>query len=196
MSIEEAVHGHLCTITVESLTIRERVAHRNTSVKTAPRAVGLFNKKTRNRGVVLVGAVELIESWCLFVNTPSRISARFWRSTRGPIILFARITCICVASATNSVDFKAGIQNDCFFLMHPDVIADAERMERFKSAIEFWDMTNLQDWQVCEQMQQGTRSRRFTRGLYSPAEDILHALDKEILKALGHASPDSPTASS
>ena len=88
------------------------------------------------------------------------------------------------------------IQNDCFFLMHPDVIADAERMERFKSAIEFWDMTNLQDWKVCEQMQQGTRSRRFSRGLYSPAEDILHALDKEILKALGHAPPGPSTASS
>ncbi|MCG8608501.1 aromatic ring-hydroxylating dioxygenase subunit alpha, partial [bacterium] len=78
------------------------------------------------------------------------------------------------------------IQNDCFFLLHPDVISDPKLMERFQSAIEFWDMTNRQDWQVCEQMQLGLQSQRFHRGRYSPQEDILYALDKEVLKALGH----------
>jgi Rieske 2Fe-2S family protein len=87
------------------------------------------------------------------------------------------------------------IQNDCFFLMHPDVIADPARMERFQSAIEFWDLTNRQDWEVCEQMQQGTGSVRFTRGLYSSQEDILYALDEEVLKSLGHKLPDRPTPS-
>ena len=82
------------------------------------------------------------------------------------------------------------IQNDCFFLLHPDVINDPERMERFQSAIEFWDLTNRQDWHVCEQMQLGTRSRRFGRGRYAPQEDILYALDKEVLKALGHKVPE------
>ncbi len=76
------------------------------------------------------------------------------------------------------------ITNDCYFLLHPDVINDPEKMERFKSAIEFWDMTNLQDWAVCEQMQLGTGSRRFERGRYAPQEDILYALDREVLKAL------------
>ena len=78
------------------------------------------------------------------------------------------------------------IQNDCHFLLHPEVIADPVKMERFQSAIEFWDMTNLQDWAVCEQMQMGLRSRRFTRGRYAEQEDILYALDQEVLKALGH----------
>ena len=59
-------------------------------------------------------------------------------------------------------------------------------MQRFQSAIEFWDMTNRQDWQVCEQMQQGLKSHRFKRGRYSGQEDILYALDKEVLRALGH----------
>lgn len=76
------------------------------------------------------------------------------------------------------------ITNDCYFLLHPDVIRDAEKMERFKSATEFWDMTNREDWAVCEQMQLGTSSHRFERGRYAPSEDILHALDKEVLKAL------------
>ncbi|MCH8030341.1 MAG: aromatic ring-hydroxylating dioxygenase subunit alpha [Bacteroidetes bacterium] len=82
------------------------------------------------------------------------------------------------------------IRNDCFFLLHPDVIGEPKHMERFQSAIEFWDMTNRQDWAVCEQMQLGLGSRRFERGRYSPQEDILWALDKEVLKALGHTLPE------
>ena len=81
------------------------------------------------------------------------------------------------------------IQNDCFFLLHPDVIREPKRIERFQSAIAFWDLTNRQDWRVCEQMQLGIQSRRFERGRYSPQEDILYALDREVLKALGHRLP-------
>jgi hypothetical protein len=47
-------------------------------------------------------------------------------------------------------------------------------MARFKSAIDFWDLTNRQDWTVCEQMQ-----LRFERGLYAPSEDILFALTRK-----------------
>lgn len=78
------------------------------------------------------------------------------------------------------------ITNDCYWLFHPDVIADPNAQERIQSAVEFWDKTNLEDWQVCEQMQIGTKSKRFTRGYYAGSEDILLALDKEVLKALGH----------
>ncbi len=78
------------------------------------------------------------------------------------------------------------VRIDCCYLLHPEVIADSEAMARFQSAIDFWDMTNRQDWEVCEQMQLGTRSERFERGLYAPSEDILFALDREILNALGH----------
>ncbi len=81
-------------------------------------------------------------------------------------------------------------KNDCFFLLHPDVINNDAHMARFQSAIEFWDATNLEDWQVCEQMQLGLKSRRFDRGHYSGQEDILFALDREVLKALGHEGDD------
>jgi Rieske 2Fe-2S family protein len=81
------------------------------------------------------------------------------------------------------------IINDCYWLFRPEVINDPEAQEGIKSAVEFWDLTNRQDWQVCEQMQNGTKSKRFTRGYYSGREDILHQLDKEVLKALGHDSP-------
>ena len=34
-------------------------------------------------------------------------------------------------------------------------------------AVEFWDLTNRQDWHVCELVQLGTGSRAYTRGRYS-----------------------------
>ena len=83
------------------------------------------------------------------------------------------------------------ILTDCYFLLHPDTIRQPELMKRFQSAIEFWDLTNRQDWQVCEQMQQGLRSRRFTRGRYSTQEDMLYAIDREVLRSLGHSEPRS-----
>jgi Rieske 2Fe-2S family protein len=44
-------------------------------------------------------------------------------------------------------------------------------------AIEFWDLTNRQDWAVCELQQQGTRSRAYTAGRYSGIEAGVHTFD-------------------
>jgi Rieske 2Fe-2S family protein len=65
------------------------------------------------------------------------------------------------------------IQCDWFF--H----AQAEACEDFRpqDAIEFWDMTNKQDWHVCELSQQGISSRAYTPGPYSPRESIPAAWD-------------------
>ena len=52
-------------------------------------------------------------------------------------------------------------------------------------AVEFWDMTNRQDWQVCELSQAGIRSRAYRPGPYSDLESMLAALDREYLRALG-----------
>ena len=82
------------------------------------------------------------------------------------------------------------INNDCYWLFRPEIINDPEAQTGINSAVEFWDLTNKQDWKVCEQMQTGTKSSRFTRGYYSGLEDILHQLDMEVLKALGHDDPD------
>lgn len=82
------------------------------------------------------------------------------------------------------------IINECYWLFRPEVISDAKAQDGVNSAVEFWDLTNRQDWTVCEQMQIGTKSKRFDRGYYSGREDILHQLDQEVLKALGHSHPD------
>jgi len=44
-------------------------------------------------------------------------------------------------------------------------------------AVEFWDLTNRQDWHVCELQQRGTRSRSWTAGRYSNQEPSVHAFD-------------------
>ncbi len=82
------------------------------------------------------------------------------------------------------------IVNDCYWLFQPDIIKDKQAQKGINSAIEFWDLTNRQDWKVCEQMQTGTKSMRFDRGYYSGREDILYTLDRELLKALGHEDPE------
>jgi Rieske 2Fe-2S family protein len=37
--------------------------------------------------------------------------------------------------------------------------------------VDFWDMVNRQDWKICESVQKGMTSRRFTTGFYAPMED-------------------------
>ena len=52
-------------------------------------------------------------------------------------------------------------------------------------AVDFWDLTNRQDWAVCERQQEGTRSRAYTAGRYSLMEDMVHAFD--LMVADGYA---------
>ena len=51
-------------------------------------------------------------------------------------------------------------------------------------AVEFWDMTNRQDWHVCELSQLGVASIAYTPGPYAHAESLLHAFDEEYLRKL------------
>src|SRR5689334_9830366 len=65
----------------------------------------------------------------------------------------------------------------CDWLFHPD----AFEQDNFKpeDAIEFWDMTNKQDWHVCELSQQGIASRAYQPGPFSSRESIPAAWDRE-----------------
>jgi Rieske 2Fe-2S family protein len=57
----------------------------------------------------------------------------------------------------------------CDFLFHPDEMTKAEFDP--SDAVDFWDMVNRQDWKICESVQKGMTSRRFTTGFYAPMED-------------------------
>jgi phenylpropionate dioxygenase-like ring-hydroxylating dioxygenase large terminal subunit len=48
--------------------------------------------------------------------------------------------------------------------------------------VEFWDMTNQQDWQVCELSQAGISSPAYVPGPYSNREDLLYAFDRFIVE--------------
>ncbi|MEP6975100.1 MAG: aromatic ring-hydroxylating dioxygenase subunit alpha [Spartobacteria bacterium] len=72
------------------------------------------------------------------------------------------------------------VQCDWFF--HPDAAGVTDPKYRPEDAIEFWDMTNKQDWHVCELSQQGIASCAYQPGPYSPRESIPAAWDREYLR--------------
>jgi Rieske 2Fe-2S family protein len=53
--------------------------------------------------------------------------------------------------------------------------------------IGLWDVTNRQDWHVCELAQKGVSSRAYVPGLYSTRESLLAAFDREYLRSVGSA---------
>jgi glycine betaine catabolism A len=55
-------------------------------------------------------------------------------------------------------------------------------------AIEFWDITNRQDWAICEQSQLGIQSSRYEPGPYSPRESMPAAWDREYLRLMSRES--------
>jgi Rieske 2Fe-2S family protein len=70
----------------------------------------------------------------------------------------------------------------CDWLFHPEAFA----REDFKpeDAIEFWDMTNKQDWHVCQLSQQGIGSRAYKPGPYSSRESVPAAWDEYYLRQM------------
>ena len=71
----------------------------------------------------------------------------------------------------------------CQWLFQPASLAS----EAFDpdDGVAFWDMTNRQDWHICEQSQLGVQSRKYEPGPYSRRETLAAAVDQEVLRALG-----------
>jgi glycine betaine catabolism A len=70
----------------------------------------------------------------------------------------------------------------CDWFFHPDAAGVSDPSYNPQDAVEFWDMTNKQDWHVCELSQQGIASRAYEPGPYSPRESIPAAWDREYLR--------------
>ena len=51
--------------------------------------------------------------------------------------------------------------------------------------VELWDLTNRQDWRMCELALEGISSRVYRPGLYSADESLLAAFDQEYLRSIG-----------
>ncbi len=74
------------------------------------------------------------------------------------------------------------------WMFHPATLTDQQ--SNIQDAIEFWDVTNRQDWHIVEESQIGVSSRRYTPGPYSPRESMPAAWDREYLRLMGR--PDAP----
>ena len=69
-------------------------------------------------------------------------------------------------------------------LARPDFHAD--------DAIEFWDLTNREDWWIAEQSQLGINSRLYQPGPYSEREELLWSFDAIVRQEAEAASPRRP----
>lgn len=72
----------------------------------------------------------------------------------------------------------------CSWLFHPATLADPTF--DIEDGTRFWDMTNREDWHVCELSQQGVTSRAYAPGPYSRRESVSAAFDRDYLRAMGH----------
>jgi Rieske 2Fe-2S family protein len=71
----------------------------------------------------------------------------------------------------------------CEFLFHPGEIAKADFEP--SDAVQIWDITNRQDWEICERVQRGMRSEFFAHGYYAPMEDLSLDIRRYVTERLG-----------
>lgn len=70
----------------------------------------------------------------------------------------------------------------CDWLFHPDSFL--QQGFNPNDAVAFWDMTNRQDWEICERSQAGVSSRAYHPGPYSARESLPAAWDREYMRVL------------
>ena len=66
----------------------------------------------------------------------------------------------------------------CEFHFHPSELARPDA--QIDDAIEFWDLTNREDWWIAEQSQAGIASRVYEPGPYSEREALLWSFDEVV----------------
>jgi Rieske 2Fe-2S family protein len=71
----------------------------------------------------------------------------------------------------------------CALLFDPQTMAQPDFDP--SDAVDFWDLTNRQDWHVNELTQLGLRSRAYSPGPYSNAEGLLSAFDRHYRAVMG-----------
>jgi Rieske 2Fe-2S family protein len=72
----------------------------------------------------------------------------------------------------------------CEWHFHPDEISKPGFNPN--DAVEFWDITNKQDWALSDMAQEGISSKGYQPGPYSNREELLLALDRFVLDRVGH----------
>jgi len=80
---------------------------------------------------------------------------------------------------------------ECEWLFPGEALADP----RFDATevVRFWDVTNRQDWALCERVQRGTGSRGYRPGPYHPSERCVHAFDRWYARWLSDVLAPQPS---
>ncbi len=71
----------------------------------------------------------------------------------------------------------------CHWLMHPDELARPGFDPG--DAVDFWDVTNRQDWELSDLAQAGISSAGYGPGPYSNREEMLIAFDRWVIERVG-----------
>jgi Rieske 2Fe-2S family protein len=70
----------------------------------------------------------------------------------------------------------------CEWHFHPDAIAKPDFDP--SGAVDFWEMTNQQDWELSDRAQEGISTFGYQPGPYSNREELLTGLDRWLLERL------------
>jgi Rieske 2Fe-2S family protein len=70
----------------------------------------------------------------------------------------------------------------CDFLFHPEEMKKTDFAPG--DAIEFWDLVNRQDWEICKRVQQGVQARVHEFGYYAPMEDMSLDIRRYVMERL------------
>jgi Rieske 2Fe-2S family protein len=73
----------------------------------------------------------------------------------------------------------------CHFLFEPFEM-DQPEFDPYDT-VEFWDLVNRQDWQICAAVQEGISTRVHERGYYAPMEDFSLDIRRYVLERIGAA---------
>jgi Rieske 2Fe-2S family protein len=66
-----------------------------------------------------------------------------------------------------------------------DLYVDRDDVDPAADAMSFWDLTNRQDWHICEMAHLGARTVAYTQGRYSSEEEVVHAIDRYYVRKMG-----------
>jgi Rieske 2Fe-2S family protein len=74
---------------------------------------------------------------------------------------------------------------ECEWLFPRDAVAGGHLDPSY--AVNFWDLTNRQDWPAVESVQRGVASPSFVPGPFAAGEDAVHRFARRVAGAyLGH----------
>ena len=97
--------------------------------------------------------------------------------------LFVSLACDHVAAFILEPRGPGHTDITCHFLFEPEAMAQKDYDPN--DTVEFWDITNRQDWTICESVQRGMQSRMHTHGYYAPMEDFNLDIRRYVTERLG-----------